>query len=403
VIDNNVGDLTWAYGMHLFGHFNGTLTTIKDVLIRKNVTSNVRQAHILLDGSTISNVYIVHNTFFNKPAPVVPTGAWMTSADNNGLAAIRFGIGGFTNSSHIVVKNNIGAGTWPGSTGGLGYPVYQTTGNIHTVTAGGLFLDYNLWYNIAGSTNYNFAGSLYTLAQMQSNTIHEDHSKSADPVFTNTTPGSYDFTLQGSSPAIDAGQVLTTTTGACSGNTVVVADAGYFFDGFGLVTGDTVQIGSITRVLTGVNLSTNTLTWTGATVTCSSGTEVSLPYAGSAPDMGAKEYIPVIPNHLTFTTQPVTTVAGSVMPSFTVQVQDSGNALVTSAADTVTIALLPSGGVTGTLSKAAVAGVATFTDIVVGTVGTGYTLTATASGLTSGVSSPFDILSAERIISRIIR
>lgn len=101
------------------------------------------------------------------------------------------------------------------------------------------------------------------------------------------------FALGPGSAAIDAGTFLTTTVGAgTSSTTLIVADAGYFHDGFGLgpqVPGDTIQVGSQSPVLiTEVNYATNTLTLqTG--ISWANGQPVSLVYTGSAPDMGALE------------------------------------------------------------------------------------------------------------------
>src|SRR5439155_418964 len=53
----------------------------------------------------------------------------------------------------------------------------------------------------------------------------------------------------------------------------------------------------------------------------------------------------------------------------------------------------PGGGtLSGTTPMAAVGGVATFTDLIINKTGTGYTLTASASGFTAVISSAFDII-----------
>jgi hypothetical protein len=114
----------------------------------------------------------------------------------------------------------------------------------------------------------------------------------------NVNPGfegasSYDFDLVSGSQMIDAGGFLTTTSGSGSNSTtMVVADAGYFSDGFGITTGDTIQLqgwSASQRVqVTNVNYSTRTLTL-AAPRSWSSGTGVALAYSGTAPDMGAKE------------------------------------------------------------------------------------------------------------------
>lgn len=101
---------------------------------------------------------------------------------------------------------------------------------------------------------------------------------------------------------------------------------------------------------------------------------------------------------LAFTTQPGAGVAGSALAAQpVVAVQTSSNATVTSDSSTsVTLALNGSGTLTctGGLSKTAAAGVATFAGCSVTPAGTGYTITASASGLTSATSGAFDVTAA---------
>ena len=105
-------------------------------------------------------------------------------------------------------------------------------------------------------------------------------------------------------------------------------------------------------------------------------------------------------NKLAFTTQPsggTGGVAWSTQP--TVTVQDAAGNTVTTAVNSITLAITagtPATGGPGTLActtnpKAAVAGVDTFAGCNINLVGTGYSLTATATGLTSATSSTFDI------------
>ena len=73
-----------------------------------------------------------------------------------------------------------------------------------------------------------------------------------------------------------------------------------------------------------------------------------------------------------------------------VQVRDASGNLVTTATNTITLSIgtnPSSGTLSGTLARAAVAGVATFNDISIDKVGTGYTLDAAASGLSSAGSA----------------
>lgn len=95
-------------------------------------------------------------------------------------------------------------------------------------------------------------------------------------------------TPAGGSPLIDAGQFLTTTDGADTNSTsLVVADSLWFIDGFGLIDGDTIQIHGVgTAKITAIDYGTHTLTL-DTPLTWAGGVGVSLPYNGSAPDIGA--------------------------------------------------------------------------------------------------------------------
>jgi Bacterial Ig-like domain (group 3)/Bacterial Ig domain len=99
---------------------------------------------------------------------------------------------------------------------------------------------------------------------------------------------------------------------------------------------------------------------------------------------------------LTFTQPPVTTAAGATLtPPVKVSIQDAGGNTVTSATASVTLAIgtNPSGGtLSGTTTVTAVNGVATFSNLSIDKTGNGYTLTASATGLTGTTSPTFDIL-----------
>ena len=74
----------------------------------------------------------------------------------------------------------------------------------------------------------------------------------------------------------------------------------------------------------------------------------------------------------------------------TVDVEDGGGNIDTTSTAQVTLTI-SSGTLTGTKKVNAVAGVATFVGLSVKQAGTGYTLTAAASGLTNGTSASFDV------------
>ncbi|GFE56990.1 S8 family serine peptidase [Geobacter sp. AOG1] len=108
-------------------------------------------------------------------------------------------------------------------------------------------------------------------------------------------------------------------------------------------------------------------------------------------------------NKLAFTAQPTNTTAlQKITPPVAVAVQDQYGNIVTSNTDTVSLAIgtNPAGGtLSGTASKAAVSGIASFEDLSIDYAGTGYTLAATSGTLTGATSSAFDIAKADQTIT----
>ena len=111
-----------------------------------------------------------------------------------------------------------------------------------------------------------------------------------DPLFAD--PSAHEYSLQGGSDAIDAGGFLTVTVGAGTGSAMAVADAGYFYDGFGISgeTGDIIQLEgeTDTAVVVAVDYGANTLTL-DRELSWSDDQGVALAHGGTAPDLGASE------------------------------------------------------------------------------------------------------------------
>jgi hypothetical protein len=120
----------------------------------------------------------------------------------------------------------------------------------------------------------------------------------ADPKFANYA--SNNFQLASGSPAIGAGTYLTTVASSDSGSgtSLVVNDASFFQDGYGIagVNGDCISVGTVTIhvCISSINYQTNTITLTSG-ITRSAGNPVWL-YSdstgrqvlfGSAPNIGA--------------------------------------------------------------------------------------------------------------------
>jgi hypothetical protein len=102
----------------------------------------------------------------------------------------------------------------------------------------------------------------------------------------------YDFSLNSTSPLIDSGVFLTQTSGSgsdSSTNWMTLGNAGYFTDGFdGYADGDEIQIGSQTVTITDIDY-VNDRIKTSPGINWSNGQNVSFPYSGSTPDIGANE------------------------------------------------------------------------------------------------------------------
>ncbi|MHA8104917.1 invasin domain 3-containing protein [Aquirufa nivalisilvae] len=100
------------------------------------------------------------------------------------------------------------------------------------------------------------------------------------------------------------------------------------------------------------------------------------------------------PSKLTFGTQPANTVAGATMSNVTVRIEDASNNLVSTATNSVTLAINTnpgSGTLSGTVTRNAVNGIATFNDLSINKTGTGYNFSATSGVLTGTTSSNFNI------------
>ena len=98
---------------------------------------------------------------------------------------------------------------------------------------------------------------------------------------------------------------------------------------------------------------------------------------------------------LGFVGAPKPTMFGVTLPAFVVQVQDANGNLVQSASHEITVAMgtNPVGGaLVGTTQANAANGVASFSTLAIDKAAVGYTLTASAAGLTAATSPAFEIM-----------
>ncbi len=100
-----------------------------------------------------------------------------------------------------------------------------------------------------------------------------------------------DLHLESESPAKDQGAWLTTITSPSGqGSSFEVVDANYFMDGWGIITGDRIQLEG--QVVVAMIQSVDTLTQritVDRSLSFTTGQGVALAYAGAAPELGAYE------------------------------------------------------------------------------------------------------------------
>jgi hypothetical protein len=103
-------------------------------------------------------------------------------------------------------------------------------------------------------------------------------------------------------------------------------------------------------------------------------------------------------NKLVFIVEPVNAAVGAhITPAVQIQVQDAAGNPVTTATNAITVSFAsnPTGAALGgTTTVSAVNGTATFPNLTVDRPGTGYTLSALSSGLTTATSTAFSVVMA---------
>lgn len=156
-------------------------------------------------------------------------------------------------------------------------------GNAYRFTGGGID-----W--VDGGSSYSLSGSSADYATWRAGTGQEVSGGlylTTSDLFVNTD--CHDYTPTAGSALVDAGTALTTTTGSGTSATVPVAENFFFFDGYGLVEGDTVVVGSNDPALVLEVDEANDEIDLDRSITFTAGQPVNLLYAGSAPDIGAVE------------------------------------------------------------------------------------------------------------------
>lgn len=150
---------------------------------------------------------------------------------------------------------------------------------------------------VTGSTEANKAfvvesGCTATVARNWGYQVGTDSSfmGTTDPLFVSPVGGARDFHLQSSSPVRGQGtNAVWINSANGSGTSFQVNDAQLLFDGFGIVEGDVVKVGSTTTRVTAIDWGTSNVT-VAASVTWTQGDPVYWGPLGSQKDIGALPY-----------------------------------------------------------------------------------------------------------------
>lgn len=269
----------WIEG-HYFHNNTGFGVTVsqnaQDIVLAKSVAYNDTQ-DLLWNAGT--NAYYANNTFVAGSA----TGRMNMVANT---------------ADTITMRNNIFTSTQTGAP-----TTYWHHQSPATPTSSSTDADYNIWWNPDGddtdlwydatNSNYDFSGA----TSWQTTYSQDANGSFADPGLID--PANENFNLQTGSNSIDAGTWLTTITSVTgSGTAFVVADPKWFHDGVGLTTGSVIQLegDSSSVTVTDVNYGTSTIT-VGSSVSWTQGDGVAFAFSGSAPDVGANEFVSGVAQH----------------------------------------------------------------------------------------------------------
>ena len=192
--------------------------------------------------------------------------------------------------------------------------VYDVIIQNHTAIHDNYFENNLIYHN--GATNVIFNGSQgeTSIVKVQdSDPVHWLGNLDKDPLLDE------EHYPQANSPVIDSAAALTVITNATGvGTSFTVADSSYFCDGWGIIPGDTIQIGDSITTITSINYSENMIT-VSEPIFWVQGMGVSLPFNGTALDIGAKE------RNLSYTITATSGAGGAVAPAGITTVSSGGS------------------------------------------------------------------------------
>jgi uncharacterized repeat protein (TIGR01451 family) len=314
-------------------------------------------------------------------AASAPAQLAFTTQPGNTTAGVGFGV-------VVTVRNGLGStatgftdNVTVAITAGTGTAFAHLTGTTTVAAVAGVATFSGLAIDSAGS-GYSLAASANLVNGATSATFNIAAGAAAQLAFT-TQPGN-------TTAGVGFGTVVTArdalgNTATVVGNVTVAITSGTGATGAHL-TG-TATVAAVLGVATFSGLAID-----------SAGTGYKLTASATGPSGATSAPFNIVAgaaSQLAFTTQPPDAAAGIGFGAV-VRARDSqGNTAAFAGNVTVSIATGTAGAhLTGTVTAAAVAGVATFSGLTIDSVGTGYRLAASAGGLASGTSTTFNITAA---------
>jgi len=269
VVENNF--IQDAVGVHTnIERNNNGDNTFAHYLIRNNVVDNRRSdigPSLMIGSGSYGNtekwpvepedVAVVHNVVLTRAkAPPIFWGQGKEFRFKNNIVA-GFGTKDLTGENRNGFAN---ASTW------------LSNGNLYYAGGGG---ESFVW---PGFGRYD------SLDEFQSETVQEVDGVIGMPVFADI--GNEDFRLAPFSPGAGQGVVLTQAVNNGRNSTsLLVEDAGYFFDGFGLVDGDRIRLGDVMATVAQVDYDANRIVLTSP-ASWDAGAPIGYAESGLQPSMG---------------------------------------------------------------------------------------------------------------------
>lgn len=372
-------------------------------------------------GATIDNVYIHHNQFYDHWQ--FEEGNWTGYGESphNDSIFMRIDTATCSWGSNVNVYDNQFWSTQPNLIGGTA-SIYITGGpsaNIYNNTFRGTAQTRTIYVN--GGT----PGPTPQIVRIYENSFLEDYQWCIELARNVALLGTidirnnafYSLRANANNQAFRIGNLTIANSLTVNYNRwYSLNQTGWFFwtglasGGFAAMQSTGLEVNGsfgdpqfVNVVGVGVNILQNDLHLRSSSPCVSAGATLGAPYdidldgnTRTVPySQGAYEFGTQTATQLGFSGQPTQTVAGSIIaPVVRVTAYDVANVPVGSYTGNITIAIgnnPGAGTLSGTLTVAAFGGIATFSNLSINNVANGYTLVATAAGLTSATSAAFNV------------